>query len=445
MEKIIRFRTATLGCKVNQYETALIRSAFLANGHIEESDARRVDLIVVNTCSVTAESDAKSRKMISSLAKNSPNAEIAVIGCFAASNSRSAAALPNVRWVVGDKRSLPEFLRRLGLQTIPDGITSFSERHRAYVKVQDGCRVGCAYCIIPSVRPYLQSRSVEAVLREVERLADAGYREIVLTGIHLGHYGLDFDASTFGEAPNDLSGFLTARDRTEPAARHTLARLLERLLAERFPVRYRLGSLEAVEAPDELVDLAAENGDRVCPHFHLSMQSASDDVLARMKRRWPSGPYIERCEQIRKKIPFVALTTDVIVGFPGETDAQFDETVEAVRRLRFAKTHIFRFSPRAGTVAAALPNPVSEAEKKRRAGELERVAEEVRARYADTLAKRSVRVLVESVRCENGRNLFAGTCEYYLPVEFFAADAGLGDLTSVKVERAEAGKLYGSY
>lgn len=436
----MRFKTLTLGCKVNQYETALIRQTFLANGWTEESDFSRLDFALVNTCSVTAESDAKSRKLASSLAKKAPKARIAILGCYAATDPKGAAALANVEFVVGDKRKLPDFFRQLGLTVLPDGIDSLGTRHRAYVKIQDGCRVGCAYCIIPTARPYLASRSCDSIRREVERLATAGYKEIVLTGIHLGHYGLDSDAAACGIETDTLAGFLAARDAAEPFKRQSLTRLFERLLAEKFPVRYRLGSLEAVETPDELVDLIAENGESVCPHFHLSMQSASDAVLKRMKRRWPSGSFFDRCGYIQRRIPGVSLTTDVIVGFPGETESDFRDSCRAVERLAFAKTHIFRFSPRQGTVAESLDRQIPEPVKKERAARLKRIAEAARLSYARTLIGRSVQQLIEEFRVCSGRINALGTCEYYLPARTNrpkALAAPPGTLMTMKVQSVD--------
>ena len=425
----MRFRTATLGCKVNQYETELIRTTLLTNGGLEESDSAQVELVVVNTCSVTADSDAKSRKMIASMAKACPNAEIVVAGCFAASDPDAAARLPHVTEVITDKRKLDEFFLRRGMTRLPDGVERFGERHRAYVKVQDGCRVGCAYCTIPRVRPYLWSRPVEPILREIERLIHHGYREIVLTGIHLGHYGLDLDAMNadgfLPRADEGLAPYLAVRERTAPDARHTLARLTRSILNERFDGprwRIRLGSLEATEVSDELLDAVAESQGRVCPHFHLSMQSGSDAVLRRMRRRQLSDPFIERCLAIRKRFPHAALTTDVIVGFPGESEADFLRTCEVVERLEFAKTHIFRFSPRTQTEAAEMPDRIPDNVKKERGHRLAALAERVRTAYARSLAGLETETLIESVRPGKtpDETIYSGTNEYYLPTEFAA-------------------------
>lgn len=426
----MRFRVLTLGCKVNQYETELIRTTLLANGGVEEADSARVELVVVNTCSVTAESDAKSRKMIASMAKSCPNAEIVVTGCFAASDPQAAARLPNVSETLTDKRRLGDWFRSRGMTTLPDGIDAFGERHRAYVKVQDGCRVGCAYCTIPRVRPYLWSRPTEPILREIERLVQNGFREIVLTGIHLGHYGLDRDADhnaakAGASPPQTLDEFLAIRDQTPTAQRQTLAQLTRSILAQKIAGprwRMRFGSLEAVEVSDALLDAVLESDGLICPHFHLSMQSGSDAVLARMRRRWPSGRFIEKCLDIRKRLPHASLTTDVIVGFPGETDADFEETCRVVERLQFAKTHIFRYSPRAQTEAASMPNQIPDDVKKQRGHLLAERAEKARAEYTQSLAGLATETLIESIRPGKnpGESLYSGTNEYYLPVEFTA-------------------------
>lgn len=417
----MRFRTMTLGCRVNQYETEFVRTALLASGwtEAERDDPASADLVIVNSCSVTAESDAKSRKMISGAASESPNAEIIVMGCFASSNPQKAASYPHVSEVLTDKRLLADFLRRRGW-TVPTGIDSFGQRHRAYVKIQDGCRVGCSYCIIPKVRPYLSSRTEGDILREVSHLAEKGFREILLTGIHLGHYGLDLIAADRNGHPETLTEFLEEREKGDGERRHSLARLLRRLVDLKAGVRFRLGSLEAVEVTDELAETVAENPSSVCPHFHLSMQSGDDAVLARMKRRWPSGPFIDRSLSLRERIPNVALTTDVIVGFPGETEEEFARTCDVVRQIGFAKIHIFRYSRRPGTAAADLPNQIPERVKKGRAAHLSEIADSLRADYARSLVGEEGTVLVENRRVspDGSTVILSGTNEFYLPTEF---------------------------
>ncbi len=450
------FKTATLGCKVNQYETQWLRAAFLANGWLDADDEKGrnddVEIVVVNTCSVTAESDAKSRKLVAHFAKEFPNAEIVVIGCYAASDPERVKKLPNVGEVVPDKRKLPQFLRRRGLEIIPTGVDKFAERSRAYVKVQDGCRVGCAYCIIPQTRPYLQSRPIADVLDEATRLAAQGYREIVLTGIHLEHYGLDFypptpeEGDVDFERPTPLETYLARQARVPEAQRVDLATLLQALTDLKLPrLRFRLGSLEAVEVADRLVELVRERREQICPHFHLSMQSGDDDVLRAMKRRWLSAPYLERCRSICERVPNAALTTDVIVGFPGETDAQFERTCDVVRALHFSKVHVFRFSARPGSVAADLPNQIPPEVKKERAARLIQIAREEREKFAQTLVGTVAQIVVED--SDGDAKIIRGENAQYYEVEAALPEGATirpGDLVDVALERAREDLLLGT-
>lgn len=380
------FRLHTLGCKVNQYETQYLREGLLRLGYVEAGRGEIADLLVVNTCTVTAESDQKSRKIVRKLIKENPGAEMLVMGCSATRAPRLLAEIEGVTRVLTDKAEIPRFLRERGLREPPRGISSFGSRHRAFVKVQDGCRVGCSYCIIPKVRPVLRSRPVNDILHEIRTLVHAGYREIVLTGIHLGHYGVEFPA---GNRPD-------------------LASLVADIAALDEPFRLRISSLEAVEVSDELVGVMLEYPDKICPHLHLSMQSGSDEVLRRMKRRWLREPFLARCEEIRSRFDRLALTTDVIVGFPGETDAQFEETCDAVRRLGFSKVHVFRYSPRQGTEAATLPGRIPPEIQRRRAEHLGELSERLRIDFARSLLGTVRPVLLETLQ--------GGTDDRYLNV-----------------------------
>ena len=434
----MRFKTATLGCKVNQYETEWLRSALTSNGWEDADDPDAnipdddVDLIFVNTCSVTAESDAKSRKLIARFAKTHPNAEIVVVGCYAASDPDRVAALPNVVQVVPDKRRLPDFLRERGLEHIPRGVGRLTERQRAYVKIQDGCRVGCAYCVIPTTRPYLESRRPDDILDEARTLAANGYREIVLTGIHLGHYGLDLypptnreidEAREGGFEPGSRSmslGRYLARQAAVPEDRRFgLSELLEKLVALDLPqTRFRLGSLEAVEVSEKMLNVVANAPTTICPHFHLSMQSGDDEVLRAMRRRWLSGSYIDKCREIYKLMPDAAITTDVIVGFPGETERQFERTLEVVREIGFARVHAFRFSARPGTLAARMDGQIAPEVKKERAARLGAVAREERRKFARRFVGREARVVIETVeRAALAPSVARGTTDRYFEVE----------------------------
>lgn len=436
----MRLKTATLGCKVNQYETQFVRESLGRIGYVDAAPGEQADLVVVNTCTVTAESDQKSRKLIRRLARLNPQAEIVVMGCYAARAADELRKLPQVGEVVTDKRLIGEFLRRRGVTDLTDGISAFGQRHRAYVKVQDGCRVGCSYCIIPKVRPYLLSRPAGEVLDEIRRLVDSGYREIVLTGIHLGHYGLDFerDFDTQTEQKQLLAGNIR------------LSQLVERIVRLDGPFRVRVSSMEAVETSDELIDLMRAFPDKLCPHLHLSMQSGSDDVLRRMRRRWPSRPFLERCERIKAVVDRVALTTDVIVGFPGESEREFVETCDMVERIGFSKTHVFPFSPREGTEAAAMPGQISAAEKERRVAHLTRLADQLRADFASRQTGSTAQVLFET-RDHRDANIatLIGTSDRYLrtrmQVPHDQAGRWIGRLSDVEITASDGDELRGQY
>ncbi len=385
------FKTITLGCKVNQYETQYLREGLLRAG-FRETPTEPADLCIVNTCTVTAQADAKSRKALRQLARENPGSRIIVIGCYAARAAEQLARFPNVVQVVTDKAKLPDLLEQLGANDLPEGISRFGNRHRAYVKVQDGCRMQCSYCIVPRVRPVLRSRPPDQVCAEVSQLVDNGYREIVLTGIHLGHYGIDL-AEHQGDPPN-------------------LAMLVQRLLQLDGSFRIRLSSLEAVELSEPLLELMADNPSRVCPHLHLPLQSGSYAVLSRMRRRWAAHRFEQRCDQVRRYLDQPALTTDVIVGFPGETDADFEQTCRLVQRLEFSKLHVFRFSPREGTAAANMPDQVPSHVKNQRAEHLGRLGMQLRRRFIEKLCGRTLQVLVESV----DERWIEGTADRYVRV-----------------------------
>jgi threonylcarbamoyladenosine tRNA methylthiotransferase MtaB len=369
-------RLVTLGCKVNQYETQYVKETLEANGLVEAVKGQPADLCIVNTCTVTAEGDAKSRQTVRRLHQAQPRADIIVMGCYATRDPDAVARLPGVVKVITDKTRIVEELKPFGVvQAIP-GITRFDDHQRAFVKVQDGCLLNCSYCIIPHVRPSLRSRTPEAIIAEVEQLVENGYREIVLTGIHLGHYGIDLS-------------------RGQPKSQWCrLWRLLERLADLPGDFRIRLSSLEAAEARDDLIRVLAGHP-RICPHLHLCLQSGSNRILARMKRRYRSAGYLERCRRIRKALDCPAFTTDVIIGFPGETDADFEATCRIVREVGFAGIHIFSYSPRAGTEAANWAEnvpPAVVAERRARLLEIERNLTET---YCRSLLGRRLDMLVE--------------------------------------------------
>jgi threonylcarbamoyladenosine tRNA methylthiotransferase MtaB len=418
----MKLRTLTLGCKVNQYETEFVREGLVGIGYEDARGDEPAELCIVNTCTVTSEGDAKSRQSIRRMARRNPGAKIVVMGCYATRAPSEVAALPGVSQVVTDKRELPDLLGRFGVTDIPTGISGFGRRHRAYVKVQDGCMLRCSFCIIPYVRPHLASRPVQHILDEVRRLIGRGYREVVLTGIHLGHYGVDWN-------------------RHQPKNRwirlSNLVRLIAKLPGE---FRVRLSSIEATEVTRELIDAMADHPDKVAPHLHISMQSGSDAVLRRMRRRWGRQRFIDRCGLVRDRLDRPAITTDVIVGFPGETDGDFEETLDAARAVGFSKIHIFPFSPRRGTPAAEMPNQVPKQVQQQRSRELAAVEAELRDVYYQTLIGYRLRVLVESrerratQRVPGGKqeaDVWLGTSCRYATVELPAAAAHEGQFVDV--------------
>jgi len=426
-------RTLTLGCKVNQYETEYLREGLLGIGYEDAPDQQPADLCVVNTCTVTAEGDSKSRRAIRRLARENPAAKIVVMGCYATRAPEDVAKLPNVTQVLTDKRELPDLLGRFGVTDIPTGISGFGRRHRAYVKVQDGCMLRCSFCIIPHVRPELTSRPVEHILDEIRRLVDNGYREVVLTGIHLGHFGVDWNRHR------------PKRDWTR------LSHLVQKIAALPGDFRVRLSSIEATEVTHELIQALADHADRVAPHLHISMQSGSDSVLRRMHRRWGSRRYIDRCQVVQDRLDLPAITTDIIVGFPGETDAEFEETVAAARQVGFSKIHIFPFSARRNTPAADLPGQLPKQVKQERLHQLAQVETDLRDAYFQRLQGKRLRVLVEGLIEKNpeerakihGSVPSVGTSCRYAPVKLLATPADVGNFVEVIAGHTEEGRILG--
>lgn len=417
----MKLKTHTLGCKVNQYETEYLREGLQSIGYADAARGEAADLCIVNTCTVTGEGDSKSRQVIRRMARENPAAKIVVMGCYATRAPEEIKALPGVTEVLTDKRELPDLLGRFGVTDVPTGISGFGSRHRAYVKVQDGCLLRCSFCIIPHVRPQLTSRPMEHIVDEVRRLVDGGYREVVLTGIHLGHYGVDFN-------------------RLKPKSEWTrLAHLLVELAELPGDFRVRLSSIEATEVTRELLDVMASYPQRICPHLHISMQSGSDSVLRRMRRRWGSQRFVDRCGMFKERLDRPAITTDIIVGFPGETEQEFRETIEVSREVGFSKIHIFPFSARRGTPAATLPDQLPKPLKQERVHRLAEVEAELRDEYFASLAGMQLKVLVES-RME-GDASFVGTSCRYAPVELQTIPDNEGQFVDVTADEVAEGRI----
>ncbi len=410
-------RLVTLGCKVNQYETQLVKETLLQNGFREAEGDEAADVCVVNTCTVTATGDSKGRQLIRQLARRNPHTQTIVMGCYATRDPKTVSELPGVFEVVTDKRELPDVLGRLGIVDMPTGISHFDGRKRAYVKVQDGCILKCTFCIIPTVRPGLNSRPPGDIEDEVRRLVAGGHREIVLSGIHVGHYGVETTRGKSGKPP------------------FRLWHLFERL--DRIPGswRMRLSSIEAAEVHDDFIKSAA-NCEHLCQQFHPSLQSGSDTVLRRMRRRYSVSRFLEKLDRIRDRLDNPAFTTDVIVGFPGETEAEFEQTLDACRRAGFMKIHIFPFSSREGTPAAGFPDQIDPRVRKHRTDRLAVLERELAQNYYASLSGRELEVLVERL-CEDRPGFVLGTDRRYIPVRLPGRPADLGRLVPAIGETAE--------
>ncbi len=335
------FHTITLGCKLNQFDGAAIETELRRRGLRHEADPSAAGVVVVNTCTVTGKADAEARRLIRRLRRTNPTCRLLVTGCYAELAPSEVATIPGVDRVFGnrDKGDLGRILDALGIGAeappVPERRRDrpFGERGRAFLKVQEGCDLRCSYCVIPSVRGPSRSVAPERISASLRDLIVAGYREIVLTGVNTGDYGRD----------------LVPRTR--------LAGLIARLLDECGPSRLRLNSLEPLAVTDEIIGAMAREP-RLAPHLQVPLQSGSAAVLRRMRRNYAPSTWLDRVERVREAVPHAALGADVIVGFPGETGAEFEETLELVGRSPLGYLHVFAWSPRPGTEAASLPGRV---------------------------------------------------------------------------------------
>jgi len=419
----------TLGCKVNQYDTEAMRELFEDAGYETVDFSEPADVYVVNTCTVTATGDKKSRQMISRAHALAPDAKIIVAGCYAQRAPEEVIAMPGVCLVIGakDRLRVVELTEALGnekktavgdlkWERIFEPLTVSREgRTRAHLKIQEGCDRFCTYCIIPYARGPIRSRPLAEVKAELKKLADAGYKEVVLTGIHLMSYGRDLDGSiTLIDAiskADDIDG-------------------IERI---------RLGSLEPQMLTDDFVSTLASNR-KVCRQFHLSLQSGSKTVLERMRRRYTPDEYAECVKRLRAKMPECAVTTDIIVGFPGETEREFEETLQFARDVALARIHVFPYSRREGTKAAAMPGQLSRGVKAVRAAKLGSLAKALEQEYASVFVGTVQDVLLE----EREGECFSGHTDTYLKVLIPAGEEDLSNrFMRVRIEKAAEGVLYG--
>ncbi len=396
-----------LGCKVNAYETEAMQEMLEQAGYEIVPFKEGADVYVINTCTVTNIADRKSRQMLHRARKMNPDAIVVAAGCYVQAQDKNGVVDPCIDIVLGNNkkkdliRALEEYQDAHGMKDVEDisrtkeyeslHLTKPGDHTRAYIKVQDGCNQFCTYCIIPYARGRVRSRETEDVLEEVKTLAGNGYKEVVLTGIHLSSYGIDFD----GE-------------------RHLLD-LIQAVHGIDGIERIRLGSLEPGIITEEFAKAISELP-KMCPHFHLSLQSGCDATLKRMNRRYTSAEYVERCRILRKYFENPALTTDVIVGFPGETEEEFEESRAFVDSIDFYETHIFKYSRREGTKAAVMENQVSEQIKAERSNVLIELGEKKRRAYEESFIGKEVEVLVEEDVEIDGKTVQTGHTKEYMKI-----------------------------
>lgn len=415
----------TLGCKTNQFESAAMLEQLATAGYQQVEFESGADLVIVNTCTVTSATDSQSRNLIRRARRLNPAAQIVVTGCYAQIDPGALRSLPGVRLLIGneEKARLLDLLQTM--DPAADGISpeilvsdiravatcrpleiqAFTQRSRAFVQIQNGCDAFCSYCIIPYARGASRSVAMEQVVAQVESLAAAGYREIVLTGIHIGGYGRDLIPAT------------------------DLLHLLQVLSKSQFRGRLRLGSIEPTELPEALCQYIM-TADWICPHVHIPLQSGADEILRRMNRHYDTDMFEALLQRLQALNPAVAIGLDVICGFPGETEAHFVSTYELLQRLPFSHLHAFPFSRRPGTPAAQMPDQVPAATIKARAARLRELGEEKLRHFSQRFVGGELDMLIEGGISERLRK---GTSGNYLPLLLPQAQGKPGDLIRVTV------------
>lgn len=397
-----------LGCKVNAYETEAMQEMLEHAGYEIVPFQEGADIYVINTCTVTNIADRKSRQMLHRARKMNPDAVVVAAGCYVQAQAEKQVIDPYIDIVLGNNKkqdlltALQAYEEAHGdLREVIDinhtkeyenlHLTKQGEHTRAYIKVQDGCNQFCSYCIIPYARGRVRSRAKEDVVAEVTDLAKNGYQEVVLTGIHLSSYGIDF------ENEDNLLSLIRAVHEIEGIKRIRLGSLEPRIITEEF--------VQAIAALPKM-----------CPHFHLSLQSGCNETLKRMNRRYTSEEFYEKCEILRKYFEKPALTTDVIVGFPQETEEEFETTYEFLKKICFYETHIFKYSKREGTKAAVMQGQIPEQIKAKRSARLIELGEKNRRAYEESFLGKTVEVLVEEKSDVNGKEMWTGHTKEYMKI-----------------------------
>ncbi len=409
-----------LGCKVNSYETEAMTQLLEKNGYEIVPFSEKADVYIVNTCSVTNMADRKSRQMLHKAKANNPEAVVVATGCYVQTAAEKVKQDLSIDIIVGNNKKkeivniLGEFYKKKENIHMIDinhteeyedlEISTVTEHTRAHMKIQDGCNNFCSYCIIPYARGRIRSRKMDNIKNEMKRLAEGGFREIVLTGINLGFYR---------DGENTLIDVIEMADKIDGIERIRLGSIDPEVVTEEFAAR--LGKVK-----------------KICPHFHLSLQSGCDSVLKAMNRHYTTEEYLEKCGMLREVFENPALTTDIIVGFPGESEEDFQTTLEFVKKVGFAQIHVFKYSKRAGTVAAKMPNQVDEKEKTKRSEKLIQVGLELTRQYRQGFIGKREEILFEENTIVDGTDYSVGHTNNYIE----AAVENMGDISG-KVLEAE--------
>ena len=410
----------TLGCKVNFYETEAVWELMQKHGYERVDFKARSDVYIINTCTVTNNSDGKSRKMIREAISRNPEGIVVIMGCFSQLKAGQVLAIPGVKIVLGTKNRnlIPDYIAEyLKKKTILNkvellesnlafddlSINAFARHQRAFLKIQDGCNNFCSYCIIPYARGRVRSKQPKQVIKEAKTLVDNNFKEIILTGIHTGGYGVDL--------PN-----------------YRFVNLLQDLETIKGLERIRISSIETSELTEDVISVIAHS-QKIVNHLHIPLQSGSDTILKAMNRKYDKQEYTRIISKLRAMIPNLAITTDVIVGFPGETESDFAEMVAFIRKINFQELHVFPYSRREGTVAAAMPNQISGAIKKERVNILLKLSDELAKAYINTNINIPLQVIPETYH----DGYLHGHTANYIFVKFLGRSDQIGELVDIVI------------
>lgn len=415
----------TLGCKVNHYETEGIWNMFQKHDYDRVDFEQIADVYVINTCTVTNTGDKKSRQIIRRAVRKNPEAVICVTGCYAQTSPGEIMEIPGVDVVVGTQnrqKMIPLIeehqetrLPINGVQNIMQNrvfeemdVPEFTDRTRASLKIQEGCNNFCTFCIIPWSRGLLRSRDPENVLAQAQKLVDAGYKEIVLTGIHTAGYGEDLTDYNFAQLLRDLEQKIDGLK------------------------RIRISSIEASQITDEVIEVL-DHSEKIVRHLHIPLQSGSNGVLKRMRRKYSADYYAEKIDKIKKALPHLAITSDIIVGFPGETEEEFEETATFIREIGYAELHVFPFSKRTGTPAAQMADQVPKELKEGRVNQMIELSNQLAKEYASAFENDVLEVIPEEKGAKDGK--LVGYSDNYLKVEFAGTPDMIGSIIRVKITK----------